>query len=134
MSNELKEIDLKSRPYNVFNDMINIKDLDPNKFKIDKQSYKKILVYGNGYVMVKNRSWITINSVSPLHLIISKINECIEEGNGNKYLVVVLADKTKKILKIMKNLRNKIWDFNRSMMENIWKWNLIQTYVMVVMV
>ena len=108
MSNELKEIDLKSRPYNVFNDMINIKDLDPNKFKIDKQSYKKILVYGNGYVMVKNRSCITINSVSPLHLIISKINECIEEGNGNKYLVVVLADKTKKILKIMKNLRNKI--------------------------
>ena len=35
--------------------------------------------------MVKNHSYININSISPLYLIINKRNRCIEESNGNKY-------------------------------------------------
>ena len=66
--------------------MINIKNLDPNKIKIDENSYKKILNHHNGYLLPKNLSYIKINSVNPLYLIINKINGYIEESNGNKYL------------------------------------------------
>ena len=35
MSNNVKDIDIKSRRYYIFNYMINIKNFDPNKFKVD---------------------------------------------------------------------------------------------------
>ena len=38
MSNKFKDIDIKNRTYNLFEDMINIKNLDPNKIKIDEKS------------------------------------------------------------------------------------------------
>ena len=57
MSNEIKDIDIKNRTHYFFNDIINIKGFDPNKFKIDKNSYKNILIYYIRYV--------TINSVNP---------------------------------------------------------------------
>ena len=44
MSNKYIEIDIKNRTYYFF-DEINIKNLDPNKIKIDKKSYKYILIY-----------------------------------------------------------------------------------------
>ena len=43
--NSVKEIDNKNRTYNFFDDMINIKNLDPNKIKIDGKSYKNILIH-----------------------------------------------------------------------------------------
>ena len=43
MTNGFKEIDTKS-PHYFFDDMINIKDLDPNKIKINEKSYKNISV------------------------------------------------------------------------------------------
>ena len=57
MSNEIKDIDIKNRTHYFFNDIIYIKSFDPNKFKIDKDSYKNILIYYIRYV--------TINSVNP---------------------------------------------------------------------
>ena len=66
--------------------MINIKNLDPNKIKIDENSYKKILNYHIGYLIVKNLSYIKINSVNPLYLTIGKIHGYTEGSNGNKYL------------------------------------------------
>ena len=42
MNNKFKEIDIKNRTYYFFHDMINIKNLDPNKIKIDEKSYKNI--------------------------------------------------------------------------------------------
>ena len=38
MNHTLKEIDIKERIYYFFDDMINIKNLDPNKFMIDEKS------------------------------------------------------------------------------------------------
>ena len=43
MSNKLKETDNKM-VYYFIDDKINIKNLDPNKRKIDEKSYKNILV------------------------------------------------------------------------------------------
>ena len=40
----IKEINIKSRTYYFFDDIINIKDFDPNLLKIDK-SRTKILVF-----------------------------------------------------------------------------------------
>ena len=94
--------------------MINIKNLDPYKIKIDKKSYKNILIYYIGYVKVKNLRYIKINSVNPLYLIIYKINGYIEKSNGNKYLKLVLTDEGKDILKKYEKVWTKIGDLIRS--------------------
>ena len=37
MSNKVKDIDKRNRTYYFFNDIINIKNFDPNNIKIDKK-------------------------------------------------------------------------------------------------
>ena len=80
--------------------MINIKNLHPNKIKIDKNSYKSILIYHIGYGAVKDKDLIytATNSVRPLYFIIDKVNGYIEENNGNKYLTLVPTDERKDAL------------------------------------
>ena len=79
--------------------MINIKNLDPNKSKIDKTSNKNILIYYIGYVMVIDLSYVKINSVNPIYLIANNINGYIEESNGNKFLTLLPTDERKDTLK-----------------------------------
>ena len=43
-----------------------------------------------------------------MYLIIDKVDEYIEETNGNKYLSLVSTDKNKDILKIMPNYGIKL--------------------------
>ena len=66
--------------------MINIKNLDPNKIKIDEKSYKNILIYYIGYVTLKDKRYVKIKFVNPLQFITYKMNGYIEESNENKYL------------------------------------------------
>ena len=56
-------ISIKNRTYYFF-DIINIKNFDPNNIKIDKTSYKNILIYYIGYVAIKKD--LEIYSVNPL--------------------------------------------------------------------
>ena len=49
----IKQINIKNR-ITIFNDMINIKDFDPNLIKIDKKSYKNIGIYNIGYITKKD--------------------------------------------------------------------------------
>ena len=93
--NSVKLINVKNHTYCFFHDMINIKNVDPNKIKIDEQSYKNILIYRTGYVTVKDFTFTTINNVNPLYLIINKVNGYIGKGNRNKFLTLVLTDKIK---------------------------------------
>ena len=44
MSNKIKDIDLKSHTYYFFDDIINIKNFDPNNTKKEEKSYKNILI------------------------------------------------------------------------------------------
>ena len=83
--------------------MVNIKNLDPDKIKIDEKPYKNILIYHIGYVTFKDVRYATINSINPLYLNIDRINGYIEESNGNKYLTLVPTDESKDTLKSMKN-------------------------------
>ena len=75
--------------------MINIKNFDSDQIKIDRNSYKSIIIYYIGYITIKNLSYVKINSVNPLYLIIDKEDGYIEESNGNKYLTLVFTDKNK---------------------------------------
>ena len=43
MNNKIKDIYIKNRTYYFFDDMINIKNLDSNKIKINEKSYKSII-------------------------------------------------------------------------------------------
>ena len=98
--------------------MINIKNLDPNKVKIDEKSCKNILTYYIGYVAIKNFTYKKIVSVNPLYLIISKINGCIGKSNGNEYLTLVLTSESKDMLKTYEGLWNQIRGLIRSVTNN----------------
>ena len=71
---QIKEINIKNRTYYLFDDMINIKNFDSNQIKIDKNSYKNIIIYHTGYITIKNRSYVKVNSANPLYLIIDKVD------------------------------------------------------------
>ena len=45
MSNKVKDIGIKNRPYYFFNDIININKFDQNNIKISENSYENILIY-----------------------------------------------------------------------------------------
>ena len=112
--------------------MINIKNLDPNKNKIDGKSYKNILIYYIGYVMVKSLRHVKISSANPLYLI-NEINGYTEESNGNKSLMLVPANENKEIMKkyikncgvISEILLDQTLITPMIMMKNISKSNLI---------
>ena len=78
--------------------------------------------------------YVRINSVSPLYLIIHKINRYTEESKWNKYLTLVLNDESKDTLKQPEELWAKIRDLNKSKVKNaddkdekrMWKSILIQ--------
>ena len=65
-------------------------NFDTNDIKIDERSYKIILIYYIGYVMIKDSKSIKINSVNILYLIFSKVNGYFEYINKNKYLMLAL--------------------------------------------
>ena len=94
----IKEINIKNRTYYFFDDMVNIKNFDSNLLKIDKKLYKNIDIYYFGYITMKDSDCVKLNSVNPLYLIIDKVDGCIEEKNGNKYLILDSMDKNKEVL------------------------------------
>ena len=73
---------------------MNIKYFDPNNIEIDEKTYKNILTCYSGYAMIKKG--LNIYSVNPLYLNFVKVNECLEEINGNKYLTQVPTNESKK--------------------------------------
>ena len=95
MSNKVKYISIKNHPNYFFDDIINIKNFDPNNIKMDEKSYKNILIYNIAYVTIKDLKYMKINSVNLLHLIFNKVNEYFEEINGNKYLMIVSTNESK---------------------------------------
>ena len=48
-----KEIDIKNRTYYFYNDLINIKNFDPNMLKLDKKAVLNYSIYYIGYVTKK---------------------------------------------------------------------------------
>ena len=65
-----KQINIKNQTYYFYNDMVNIKNFDPNLLKIDKKSYKNIGIHNIGYIAIK------------------KIDDCENIYSVNQYLNV----------------------------------------------
>ena len=60
-----KKIDIKNRTYYFYNDLINIKNFDPNMLKLDKNAVLNDSVYYIGYS--KEKTEYDINSLNPLY-------------------------------------------------------------------
>ena len=84
--------------------MINIKDFDLSLLKIDKKSFKNIVIHDIRYITIKTiDDHKNIHSVNPLYLMIGKIDGHIEEKNGSEYLVFDFINEKKGVLKNKKN-------------------------------
>ena len=105
MSNAVKDINIKNRTYYFFNDIIDIKNFDPNNTEIGEISSKNILIYYIRYVTIKE--YIKIESVNPLYLIFRHVNGYFEEINGNKYWTLVPTKESKEKIKNIKDCRLK---------------------------
>lgn len=79
----IRKINIKNPSYYFHNDMINIKNLDANQIKIDREYDNGFTIYYIGYVTMKDHS--SIHGVNPLYLIFNDADENIKEINGNKY-------------------------------------------------
>ena len=77
---EVKQINIKNQTYYFYNDIIDLKDFEPNLVKIDKKSYKNIDIYYIGYITIKKvDDCESIYSVNPLHLRIDQASGYIKE-------------------------------------------------------
>ena len=84
----IKQIDVKNRTYNFYNDIIDLENFDLNLLKLDKKSYKDIGIYNIGYITIKKiGDCKNIYSVNPLYLRITHASGHIEEKRVNKYLI-----------------------------------------------
>ena len=113
----VKQINVKSRTYDFYNDMINIKKFYLNLLKIDKKSFKDIGIYNIGYITIKKiDDYENIYSVNRFYLIIAHASGYIDEKGVNKYLVFDSADENKELLKksndVFNGIRNKIKKIN----------------------
>ena len=59
----VKQIDIKNRTYYFYNDMINIKNFEPNLLKIDRKSYKVISIYNMDILQLKKLMIVEIFTV-----------------------------------------------------------------------
>ena len=82
MSDKIKNIDMKNHIYYFFDNIINIKNFDPNLklTKVDEISYKNILIYYIGYVTIKDSKHVKIYSINLLYLIMNKVNGHFEDN------------------------------------------------------
>ena len=60
-----KQIDIKNRTHYFYNDLITIKNFDPNMLKLDNKTVLNNSVYYIGYVTHTKKEY-DINSVNPL--------------------------------------------------------------------
>ena len=114
---EVKQINIKNQAYYFYNDIIDLKDFQPNLLKIDKKLYKNIDINYIGYITIKKiDDYESIYSVNPLHLRNNHASGYIEEKNENKYLIFDSVDENKEVLKkytdVWDGIKNKIKAIN----------------------
>ena len=54
MNNTVKDISIKNHTHYFSDDIINIKDFDPDNIKPDEKSWKNILIYCSAYVTIRD--------------------------------------------------------------------------------
>ena len=93
---------LKNQIYYFYNNMINLKNFEPNSLRIHKMHYKDINIYYIRYITIKkNDGCESIFSMNSLYLLVNHASGYIEEKNGNKHLIFDdSADKNKELRKM----------------------------------
>ena len=128
---EVKQININNQPYYFYNDMINLKNFEPNLLKINKKHYKEINIYYIGYIMIKKSDdYESIYSVNPFYLKVNCTSGYIEEKNGDDSV-----DENKEVLRNMQMFgmelktksKQKITMKKIIMKKITWKLNLILT-------
>ena len=107
----MKKFSIKNRPYFFFNDIINIKNVDPSILEINKLSCKKtnINIYHIVYIIKKRLDHVNIDTENPLYDIFNNVDGyIIKESNGDKYLIFASIDKNKELLKTTQNFGMKL--------------------------
>ena len=90
---EVKEINIKTRTYYFFDDIIDTRNFQPHLLKINKKPYKEIDMYYIGYITMKKfNDYEYIHSVNPLYLIINSATGYFKEKNGKKYLIISVTE------------------------------------------
>ena len=82
----IRQLNIKSETYYFYNDLMNIKNFNNNKLKLDKKNVLHNDVYYIGYI-TKKTLW-HVFSVNPLYLMVNKIKGHFEEVDGDKYLII----------------------------------------------
>ena len=80
----IRQLNVESRTYHFYNNLINIKNFNTNKLKLDKKGVLSNDVYYIGYV-TKKPQW-HVFSVNPLYLMINRIKCHFEKLDRYKYL------------------------------------------------
>ena len=78
---EVKQFSIKNQTYYFYNDIIDLKDFEPNLSKIDKKSYKNIDIYYIEYITINKINDESIYNVNHLHLCIIHASRYIEKIN-----------------------------------------------------
>ena len=110
---EVKQIEIKNQTFYFYNDMINLKNVEPKLLKNDKRSYKNIRTYNIGYITIKKiDGYENTYSINPLYLGVSHANGYIEEKHWNKYSIFHTTDGNKELLTkysdVWNGIKNKI--------------------------
>ena len=84
-------VNIRNRKYFYFDDMTIVDNFYSQNIKVNKKSYKSILIF---YIRYK-----APNGVKPLNIIFNEINGYIEDNNGRKYPTLTTIDENKDMLK-----------------------------------
>ena len=102
-----RQINIENHPYYIFNDMINIKIVDPNLLIIEVISFKSTdtVIYKIKYITTESFGHENIDSENLLYIIFNNADgylielNSIEENNEDKYLHVQKQKSIKKVQK-----------------------------------
>ena len=72
-----RQLNIKSRSYYFYNDLINILNFEANNLKLDKKNSLGLDIFYIGYVD-KKPNW-NINSVNPLYLMMNRVYGSVSE-------------------------------------------------------
>ena len=107
MQYHIKQINIKNRPYYFLNDMISLKNFDPNLLKITKLSFRSVFnvsIYDIKYITMKSLDHVNINNENLFYLIFNNVDGYTEESNRIKFLVFASTDENKGAKKSTKTL------------------------------
>ena len=116
----IKQINIKSRTYYVYNDIIDLDEFDESKIKVDKKDFNDIDIYYLGYEHKKKISECNvINSVNPLYLRIVDMKGQFEKGKDDAWYLVISDDDDvfKKLVDIFESIKNKITEKTQDIVE-----------------